>query len=45
MSQYAVVRFDDEYEDERNRKVVPDFKDAIKRMEGKVDTSKKVQRK
>ncbi len=41
MSQFAVVRFDDEYEDERNRKVVPEFKEAIKRMEGKLDTSKK----
>ena len=45
MCQFAIVRFDDEYEDERNRKVVPEFKEAAKRMEGKLDSYKKESKK
>lgn len=45
MAQFAVVRFDNEYEDERNMKVVPEFKEAINRMDGKLDTYKKANKK
>ena len=38
---FAIMRFDDEYEDERNRKVVPELKEIRDQLQGKASLQKK----
>ena len=38
---FAIMRFDDEYEDERNRKIVPELKAVRDQLEGKASIQKK----
>ena len=44
IAEFAITRFDDEYEDPRNRRVVPEFKEIITRLDGKVDIAKRVRK-
>lgn len=41
IANFAVNRFDDEFEDERNRKIVPQLKELRDKLVGKVPMEKK----
>jgi tetratricopeptide (TPR) repeat protein len=44
IAEFAITRFDDEYEDERNRKIVPEFKEVVSRLSGRVDLARKMKK-
>ena len=44
IAEFAVGRYDNEYEDDRNRKIIPEFKEVITRLSGKVDIASKQSR-
>ena len=41
IASFSIMRFDDDFEDERNRKVVPSLKEARERLEGLKSVQKK----
>ena len=44
IADFAIGRFDDDFEDDRNRKLVPDFREVITRLSGKTDIARRVRK-
>ena len=44
IADFAIARFDDDFEDERNRRLVPDFREVVTRLAGKTDIARRVRK-